>query len=783
MRTEATASPDVNAIDAVTLWGTIGRSLPWMALWTLAVLGITFGVLTLIAPRYQSEAQLTIDAKTTNNPFSDPKQAATGADSTASQMDREAINTHIKSLQSPTLAAEIVKQLKLKDKVEFNSELGDLDLLSKGLRLIGLGGTRAGQSEQDRLLEAYFKNLDVYSARESRFIGLRFMSTDPQLAADIPNALAEAYRVQLAGRKVEETKDVQDALLPKIEQLTKDVAIAEVAVEQFRGKADSFNTGAQKQTLNEQQLGELTNELSKAQASRSESEARARSAADMLRGGSGEVLPDVQKSPLIQNLVQQRVRAERQVAEVSASLLPGHPRMQQLNADLAGLKKQITAEVSKIVDGLGKEAKLDGEREIAIKKRLSDLKVTVVNAGPDEAKLKMFVSDAKSKREELERLQAQYNVNKTRAESKAVPVEAKILSLATPSSVAIFPKKGAVTAIAGLAAFVVALALTVLKAIATGARPQGAAKPVAPSGGASGNGRHNRREFDMPDLAPQPMAAAPMAARAAVPMATEALVAPVTATKNPRAEPIATASSTAMETPFAAVDVLSEGLSLSSPEALAGHILSKTPERGGYRTLITGSAAAAGFGSGSDAAAVAITLAKSLADAGQPAVLVEWTYDVPRVSPLIGAKPASGMAELVSGAATFEDVIASLENSECHFIAAGQGLADVSTSLDPDQLNLVLDALDEAYAHIVVVGDQDSVRHLFEVIQGRFDAGVVVTSGESVVLRDPPGTFLGFEVAEIDLIRLVPAPPAAKDDTVQRRFRGVGGSPRLPVPA
>ncbi|MGL1530594.1 hypothetical protein ACSTIU_23615, partial [Vibrio parahaemolyticus] len=75
----------------------------------------------------------------------------------------------------------------------------------------------------------------------------------------------------------------------------------------------------------------------------------------MVRGGSGEALPDVQNSPLIQNLVQQRVRAERQIAELSATLLPGHPRMQQLKADLAGLKKQIGAEVTKIVDGLSRE--------------------------------------------------------------------------------------------------------------------------------------------------------------------------------------------------------------------------------------------------------------------------------------------------------------------------------------------------------------------------------------------------------------------------------------------
>ncbi|MFX8546840.1 hypothetical protein ABTM05_19475, partial [Acinetobacter baumannii] len=75
-----------------------------------------------------------------------------------------------------------------------------------------------------------------------------------------------------------------------------------------------------------------------------------------------------------------------------------------------------------------------------------------------------------SKRDELERLQAQYNINKTRTESKAVPVEAKVLSPAYPSSVAVFPKKGAMTAIAGLAAFVLGFALTVLMSVASAAR-------------------------------------------------------------------------------------------------------------------------------------------------------------------------------------------------------------------------------------------------------------------------------------------------------------------------
>ena len=715
MRQDQLASPD--AIEPGMLWNALRTNLPKLVIATLAVGAATFGICGAIAPRFQSEAQLTIDAAAAN-PFNDPKQASQGSD-TASQMDREAINTHIKSLQSPTLAAKIVDGLKLRDKVEFNAALGDLDTVSMALRTLGLGGPRAGQTEQDRVLEAYFHSLEVYSAKESRFIGLRFTSTDPQLAADIPNALAEAYRQQLAGRKVDETRDVQDALLPKIEQLTRDVTSAEGAVEQFRGKTDSFNTGAQKQTLNEQQLGELTSEWSRAQAARSEAEARARSATELMRSGSGEVLPDVQKSPLIQNLVQSRVRAERQVAEVSATLLPGHPRMQQLNADLAGLKKQIAAEVAKIVDGIGKEAKVAAERELAIKQRLSQLKTTVVNAGPDEAQLKMLVADAKSKRDELERLQAQYNVNRTRAESKAVPVEAKILSPAYPSSVPVFPKKGATAALASAATLLVGLAAIILTSLAKGARSP-APVPHRPLQATAFSGAHNHElsaEF------------APLGRSFAV-------------VREPETKPPTVLALEKAVTP-------PNTLSLDDADALITHILEATGERGGYRTIVTGSTQA------TQATALAIALAKGLAEANQPVILVEWTYRTPLIAASVGLDPALGLAELLNGSATFENVITALPGSDCHFIAAGTALEKSAATAETDQLNLVLDSLDEAYAHIIISGDHDSVKHGFELIQGRCDAGVTTgPSIKSAASIPDVHAFLGFEVTGIDIIHV-----------------------------
>ena len=76
--------------------------------------------------------------------------------------------------------------------------------------------------------------------------------------------------------------------------------------------------------------------------------------------------------------------------------------------------------------------------------------------------------------------------------------------------------------------------------------------------------------------------------------------------------------------------------------------------------------------------------------------------------------------------------------------------------LDSQKLNLLLDALDEAYDQIIVVSKLTDARALFEAIQGRFDAGVSVADAmrNTSVVQDPPGTFLGFEVTDINLIRL-----------------------------
>jgi len=695
MRAPLQASPE--NIDISSVAGALKRKAPKILMWSAATSAATFLLLSMATPKFTSEAQLAITARSGANPFAEPGRD-TSAEAVGVRMDKEAINTHVRALTAPELATAIAADMKLNTRPEFNSALPATSALGAMARMVGLSGPKAGESEEDRVLGAYFHRLEVYAAKESRSIGIRFTSADRELAAEIANRIADTYRANLANRSIGESDDVQKALVPKIEQLKAEVAEAEAQVERFRGAANIFKGGPQNTSLNEQQLSELTAAESKAKTEQGEAEARARSAREMMARGAADLSPDVQKSPLIQRLTQDRARLEREISELSATLLPGHPRMKQLASERAGLERQLQAEVRKVVDTLDKEAKVSAARVASIQKSLGEVKSRVVNTGTDQAKLTQLEATAKAKRIELDRLQSQYEANRARVEAKVVPVEAQIIAMARPANEPSSPRKVPMTLLVGLGTLLLGAGLTLTRELVSAAR-----------GGASGAA-----------VAPRP--GAPKAAPAAA----------------FRAEPDGQGS------------FPGEVVHISSLNAVARHLMGRSPGgSAGVRTLVVGQTP------GTDPAAEAIGLAGDLAKAGAKVVLIDWTAEGSGVATALRMPVSPGMAELMKGTAGFEQVIRRMPGSDAHVIPCGQALTRVVRALEADQINLLLDALDDVYEHIVVTGRHALARQLFETIEGRFDAGVLVVEngGPQPADADVPGTFLGFEVSDLEIVR------------------------------
>ena len=719
MRSNSGASPD--DIDIVALWRSVRRGLPRLAMFSIGAGVLTFAALSTMASRYTSEAQLAIVAKSTN-PFPDGRDKQGQADSVTSRMDKEAINTQVRALLSTDLLLRVAKTMELAERPEFNPRAGDLDIFSKAMRLAGLAKTREGETVDDTVLASIVRQLEISSPKESRAINIRFSSADPSLAAGFANRLAEDYRATLVTDTVKETSDVVSALEPKVDQLRRELIEAEAEVERTRVQIDRTIGGQQKTPLIDQRLGELTAELSRADGQRSDAEAKWRGAREMTQSGTAGSMPEAQKSPLIQNLEQQRVRLERNISELSASLMPGHPRMQQLNADLAGLKRQITGEIQKLTLSIEKEARVATLRVESIQKQINELKSRVISTSGDDAKLRSIDATARTKRAELERLQKQLEDNKTVVVTKAVPIEARIVTQARPSSVATFPKKAPLSVLAMAGSFLLGMAWMVTRELLTGARSN------TGLGRAPGGGNEPHRP-----LAPSTGGMEPAVAR------TIAARAPAVAT---------TAAGLSVTADLSAVSDTAAA-HLTSIDELATRLIAASTTQAGLRTMLAPESRQL------DVSSEAFDLVRAIAAGGKQVVLVDWSLAGTGLSAALGEPNKPGMTDLLQGNAFFEDVIARVPGSEAHVIACGEALLDGELAEDADRLNLLLDALDEAYDHIVVAGNHDEARALFQTIEGRFDAGITVSAPNrrQPLIKDEPGSFLGFEVSDLDVIR------------------------------
>jgi polysaccharide biosynthesis transport protein len=692
MRNQKSASND--DLDFAALASSVLRRLPVILLCSAAVGAVTYGARMTMLPRYTAQAQLEVQSTGLSNPF-DGKQSGGGGD-VSSRMDKEAVGTHVGALKSTDLALKIAKDLKFAARPEFNAALPPDDLWTRAFAMAGMGGTRAGETDDDRALAAFYKALRVYQIKESRGITVEFTSADPRFSAEVANRLSEGYRASLAGRTIVETEDARVKLAPQIARLNTEIADADMQVNEFRGKANLFRGGPQNTALKDQQLGDLTAELSRIQTARSETNARASAAREMMARGTAEALPDVQKSALVPRMVEQRVRLERQISELSATLLPAHPRMKQMVADLAGLQKLIKSELQKVVDSIDKDAKIVVDRETDLKRRIDEIKATVVSSSADDGRLRTLEDAAKSKRDELARLQKLMLAAESTVSAKAVPVEIHIVSRAIPPSETAAPKNSMIAAFASFATLLLGIVWAFLRGLRRG--PKGAQGSNEPSSRLT------------PAAPPQRDATEPTAVFAQ-----------------------------------ASGGNVADAATVATVASLAADLLAKGEAQAGFRILLTGETKS------TDASADAIALAKSLAAGGRHVILVDWLADGEGLARALSFSHKPGMTDLLQGTVSFDDVIQKIAGSDAHFIATGTSGVEPGSG-EADRHNIVLDALDEAYEFIIVHGGHDVARELFLRIQGRFDAGVVVGDGRA---RTDGGTrFLGFDVPGMDIMTI-----------------------------
>lgn len=644
-------------IDLIQLFRAVWRHKSRLLAATALVTGLAFAGANMISPRYQSETRILIEPR-------QPTLAAPGTPNGDVQplLDELNIVSQVQLLRSSDLIRQVARDLKLYELPEFDPDTNP-SALSDILVLLGLKTNPLDMKPEDRVLKTFQEKLQVYQVEKSRVIGIEFTSKDPNLAAAIPNKIAEVYQSLQSGAKLDSTSEAARWLEPEIANLRAKVGEAEKKVADYRASAGLLRT-SETSNFATTQLNDISLELSRVRAQRADAEAKAQNVRAALNAGKPtDTLDAVANSAVVQRLKENESQIRAQLNDLSTTLLDGHPRLKALRAQLAGIREQISAESKKVAATLENEANVAKLREEQLLQQLNQAKAESARAGDDEVGLKALEREAAAQRQLLETYLARYREATSKLDANASPADARVISNATVPLEASFPKVVPIAVVAALATLILGSVIVMLLELFSG-------RALRPSEGKTAD--EPEQQAPVPAPRKKPFEAAP-------PAQVEALVEPE-ADKDFEPEPVRPAARPSRHEPEDEFSIESVARYLLESEARIVFSISPTGDEGSAAT---------------------VKLTREIASAGVKVVLVDMTGSACPTTLMAASSTLPGITDLLCGEAAFADVIHADRLSDADIVP--QGTANVRQAMrGADRLSMIADALSDAYDMVVV---------------------------------------------------------------------------------
>ncbi len=460
-------------IDVKALFASLGAHWLRILVVTLSVSVVAFMLANMATRHYKAETRIVIE---TGESVFTRLQDATGNASPV--LDDQGVTSQVQIITSTDLLKQVAADLDLASRDEFNAGNGN-SVLSRLLVVARLKERAADVPEEERVLKAFRENLTVYKVEGSRVIVIEFSSEDPELAAQVPNAVADAYLAMQRGAKLQSSASATQWLQPEIADLRAQVKDAEAKVAQFRASSDLL-VGNNNSALATQQLSELSSELSRVRANRAGVEADARAFREALASGAPiDSMPEVLSNGLVQRLRESQVQLRAEIADLSATLLDNHPRIRALRSQLSDLDRQIGAEADKVLKGLETEAMAAALREAELVAALDRMKSESNRVAQEEVELRALEREATAQRELLETYLGRYREAVSRIDRNYYPVDARIFSRATTPAEPYFPKPVPIAGAAFAGSLLLMAVATLLVELFSGRAMRPAPRPAA----------------------------------------------------------------------------------------------------------------------------------------------------------------------------------------------------------------------------------------------------------------------------------------------------------------
>ncbi|MBI1384567.1 MAG: hypothetical protein GC150_06630 [Rhizobiales bacterium] len=785
--THAAPGPSAGVID---LWGAVKRNRVRLGVAVLLAGVGTYGILTQVTPLYLSTSLISVAADDAGN---------------------AAVLAVAARAREPETQAAVIAALS-------DAQRRALDPAMHAPRrldpLVGrfTGGPReyvgGALEEPERLRIALTRGLVVKASAANGSLRIGFLGRDPQLAADVANAVSSVLAASgtSAGRPNSAAAAVVTAasnspeiaaLELEIRGLESQIARAEsdlVAATSVREQAGAAlerasapaPTATAPRLRGTGQEPATTAEIEAARAASREMSERIKRLAVMLQDGTAETSPEVLRSPVVRRLIAQRLAAEEKVSELAATLLSRHPRMQQANAELEGVRRQIREEIrglqrameSELAGLVARQKVLEEEARLTPPPSAPRAEAGVgtrgaaTGAAGDEdpgGRLAMMDAEIALKKRGLAALGEQLAILEARltglraaalgGDDVANPSVAGatasdggrvvIVNRADPAASSVLPRKAAWSLLAMALTLLIGLGVVLLTIVRGGgraARRMRRGLTVASGGPESGE----RGE----PAQPRPAAGGLRAAAQGPVVSRDEMAAPDDAEGAKRV--------------FAATGKEPTGgertTQLDDFACVVGQVDRLASEGPGLRVMVSAYERAA------DGASEAVGLAVACARSGRQSLVVGWGSAGEVLARRLGVSAAPGIHEILEGTIGFEEALCVDPRSGLFILVMGGSANGRPAAYPRDQIEMLFDALDESFDTITILAGQDSGRRLLEALDGRIDAGVVVVDERRRGGRAVEAGFLGYDVADLPVFRVAAGSGRALVPSVEREL-------------
>ena len=352
----------------------------WQLLWkekfTFLVIATLFAVLALLisipqAPVYQ--AATSIELQGFNENFlnlrsmspTDPVVGAAAFDTY--------VQTQVEILRDHSLVHRVVEQLKLDENPEFVkpavSWMSRLPLQKK-----------VQASPTDIAVGRAIGGLTVRVSGQTRIVKISFDSTDPKIAADLANGLAEAYIQENLESRWKTNQKTGEWLQGQLANLRTRLKSSENELQRYAQDSGLLFT-AEKNSVAEDRLRQLQDEMSKAQADRMAKQSQY----EMAMSSKPESLPQTLNNATAREYQVKLTELRREYVDVSSLLSSTHYKVKRLDAQITEIQKALDRELSNTLRRIQNEYDSSVTREKLLTKEYNQQADLIIQKAPHAA--------------------------------------------------------------------------------------------------------------------------------------------------------------------------------------------------------------------------------------------------------------------------------------------------------------------------------------------------------------------------------------------------------------